>query len=209
MKALELVGRSKVFCLCLLAAALCGCARPAPEAGRSARPDAGAGAKADAPEITDPTCCGMASYNSEGVDAAWRKFTEGGRYRLARPDEMDFPQGAKAEYASDWKAASRTFSYAWGRRNFDTEKDHLVALVVDTTLDGPERFGLVIFSAPRGADEYRPYWLYRNRDLSRTMISAPSGHLMITDYKDDGTRESCDVFWNPKSRRYVCRPMRG
>jgi hypothetical protein len=27
-------------------------------------------------------------------------------------------------------------------RGFDRDKDHLVALVVDTTVDGPNRFGL-------------------------------------------------------------------
>jgi hypothetical protein len=207
MKALEIVGCVKVICFCLLSAVLCGCARPAPEAKQLTAAPA-TEARADAPETGDPTCCGMASNNSEGVGEAWQKFTESGRYRLARAEEMNFPKSTWAEWASDLKAASRTFQYAWGKRGFDTEKDHLVALVVDTTRDGPERFGLVIFSAPRGADEYRPYWLYRNRDLSRTMIAAPSGYLMITDHKDDGTRESCDVFWKPNLKRYICKPMK-
>ena len=193
---------------------MCGCARSGAESSHAAPAPTSKNAEpqptATPPEITDPTCCGLDKMrNSEGVAQTWRQFTESGQFRLARRDEMNFPERVKREWASDWESVSRPFKYAWGKRDFDTDKDHLVAIVVDTTRNDPERFSMVIFSSLSGSNEYRLYWLYRNRDLSRTMISAPSGYLMLTEYLEDGKHKGCDVFWNQKSKRYYCRPMKG
>jgi hypothetical protein len=200
--------------LCFLSLAVGSCARSGAESNQAPPPHADGSAApeptATPSEITDPTCCGPDGMrNIEGLARAWRQFTEGGRFRLARRDEMTFPESVKRERAGDWESVSRPFQYAWGKRGFDTDKEHLVAIVVDTTRDGPERFSMVIFSSPGGGNEYHPYWLYRNRNLSRTMISAPSGSLMLIEYNEDGTGEGCDVFWDQKSKRYYCKPMKG
>jgi hypothetical protein len=201
----------KLSASCFLLLAVCSCAHSGAESARVSSPVADRSAEArptaTPSEITDPTCCGLGD-NREGLARAWRQFTEGGQFRLARAGEMNFPDSAKREWASDWESVSRPYQYAWGKRGFETDKDHLVAIVVDTRRSDAGRFSLVIFSSLTGSDEYRPYWLYRNRDLSRTMISAPSGHLMLAEYGEDGSKKSCDVFWNPKSKQYYCKLMR-
>lgn len=140
---------------------MCSCSHCASESKQAALSPAYKPAETQAAaaslEITDPTCCGLASSNCEGLAEAWRKFTESGQFRLARTDEMNFPESVKRERATDWKSVSRPFQYAWGRRGFDTEKDHLVAIVVDTSRQDPERFSMVIFSCLSGSNEYRPY----------------------------------------------------
>jgi hypothetical protein len=161
------------------------------------------------PAPSDPTCCGLASNNSEGVARAWQLFTRDGRYRLARPEDMLYPDAAREKLGHDWHAYTRPFVYSWGRRNFDTEKDHLAAIVVDTTADGSDRFGLVMFSAPAGGRGYEPHWLYKGRDLSRTILSAPSGYLFVSELADDGTfLNGCEVSWVKPRRQYVCKPMK-
>jgi hypothetical protein len=200
----------KLSAFCFLLLAICSCAHSGAESKQASSLPADKNAEvqpaATPSETTDPTCCGL-DYNREGIAQAWRQFTGSGQFRLARADETNFPESAKREWASDWKSVSQPFKYAWGKRGFDTDKDHLVAIVVETARNDSERFSLVIFSSLSGSNEYLPYWLYRNRDLSRTMISAPSGYLMLTEYNEDGSKESCDVFWNPKSKQYYCKPM--
>ena len=79
---------------------------------------------------------------------------------------------------------------------------HLAAIVVDTARKDEKRFGLVIFSSPKSGDgSYQPYWVFRNRDLSRSVVWTGSGDLMLADYKDDGSREESFVQWNRQLRR--------
>jgi hypothetical protein len=198
----------KMSGLCLLLLAICSCARSSVESNQTssqlAKENAEPQPAVTPSEVTDPTCCGL-DYNHEGLPQAWRQFTENGQFRLARLDEMNFPESAKREWASDWKSINKPFRYAWGERGFDTNKDHLVAIVVDTKRNDPERFGLVIFSSPRNSKEYRPYWLYRNRDLSRMLILAFSGGLTLSQYDEAGSKKTCNVFWNQKSKQYYCK----
>ncbi|HEX8177211.1 MAG TPA: hypothetical protein VF543_19135 [Pyrinomonadaceae bacterium] len=201
----------KFSSLCFLLLTIFSCTKSGAESNlaspASANKNAEAQPAATSSEITDPTCCGL-DYNREGIAQAWRQFTESGQFRLARASDMNFPDAAKREWGSDWEKINRPFNYAWGKRGFDTDKDHLVAIAVDTTRNDAERFGLVIFSSLSGSNEYRPYWLYRNRDLSRMLILASSGGLTLSEYNEGGTRKSCDVFWDPQSQRYICKPPR-
>lgn len=211
MKLIRFKDFIKLTSICIFLLAVCSCAHSGAESNKafplSTSKNAEAQPTATPSEITDPTCCGL-DYNREGLAQAWHQFTESGQFRLARTDEMTFPESAKREWGSDWNSINQPFRYAWGKRGFDTDKDHLVAIVVDTTKSDAERFGLVIFSYPNNSKEYRPYWLYRNRDLSRMIILAFSGGLMLSEYNEDGTRNSCDVFWNTKTKRYICKPMK-
>ena len=201
---------------CLASAALLACAgcsscvvTPAPAAHEAAA--APAPQPTPTPELTDPTSGGLwrGRGNSEGVAQAWQQFTEGGRYRLAREADMRYPAAAAAKWGNDWRTNPPTFVYAWGRRNFDTEKDHLVVIVVDTTKAGPDNFGLVLFGFPDGGKGYQPYWVFRDRDLSRARLGAPSGYLSLSEASADGASfNTCDIVWNERRRRFVCVPLK-
>ena len=121
--------------------------------------------------VTDPTCCGlMEGIGRQGIDVARHAFTKDGRYRLARKN--DFKSAARAFGSDD--PLNSIFAYCWGRLGYDPYPDrfyHLAAIVVDTQRTDDGCFGLVIFSAPKNGDgTYQPYWLYLDRDLSRTVV---------------------------------------
>lgn len=198
---------------CLLCAALLACAGcRAPRAAAPAPAAAAAPPPTPAPELTDPTGGGLrhGRGNSEGVEHAWRRFTADGRYRLARAADMRYPAAAYARWGNEWRTRPHTFVYAWGRPDFDTEKDHLAAIVVDTAKEGPDNFGLVMFSHPTGGEGYRPYWVLEGRDLSRARLSAPSGYLWLAEASADGASFSaCDIVWKERRRRFVCVPTKG
>lgn len=153
---------------------------------------------------TDPNCCSYLHDEAKGIEKAWSEFTKDGKYRLATRSDMNFPESVKQKFGGDCNNIYRPFAYPWGDRGFGTLKRHLVAIVVDTTKTDASKFSLVIFSAKGKSEDYKPYWLYQNKDLSRTVIDAPSGYLFIRNYNDNGTANSCDVFWREKHNQYVC-----
>jgi hypothetical protein len=160
-------------------------------------------------ELVDPTCCGLLTRNTKGIDEAWRLFTQDGHYRLALEKDMKFPAAAKNDIANregrvEWNPFNRVFAYSWGHLGNDTDQDHLAAIVVDNSRTDDSRFGMVIFSKPKGSN-YKPYWLYRNRDLSSTVVYQVSGSLGVMNYQDDGTYKNCWVEWNSQRRQYICR----
>jgi len=120
------------------------------------------------------------SVGNQGIDKAWNRFTEGGRFRLALKD--DFKSPAK-EFGSD--SLNSIFAYCWGRLGYESSENHgyhLAAILVDTARSNDDRFGLVIFSSPKSGDgSYQPYWIYQGRDLSRTVVWTGTGDLMISD----------------------------
>src|ERR1041384_213822 len=163
----------------------------------------------EAHEIIDPTCCGLLTRNTKGIDEAWRLFTQDGHYRLSLQKNMKFSEAAKNDIAnregrSGWNPMNQVFAYSWGHLGYDTDQDHLAAIIVDNTRSDDSRFGLVIFSKPEDG-KYKTYWLYRNRDLSRTIVYQISGSLGILEYQNDGTYKGCWVEWNARHNQYICR----
>jgi hypothetical protein len=148
------------------------------------------------------------TVGNQGIDVAWHTFTKDGRYRLARKD--DFKPPARAFGSDD--PLNSIFAYCWGRIGYDPHRDHwyhLAAIVVDTHRTDDTRFGLVIFSAPKNGDgTYQPYWLYRERDLSRTVVWTGSGDLMVGEYRDDGSRDASFVQWDTRRNQYVATALR-
>lgn len=129
----------------------------------------------DPADALDPLCC--SPYASEGLKKAWLTFIQDGRYRLARKN---------------------AFEYIWGDLGYDFDPNykHLAALVVDTTRTDPNRYSVVIFSSPNGANgQYKQYWLYRDRDTPNTEISRASGYLFV---------DGCSVRWNRQRKQYAC-----
>ena len=153
---------------------------------------------------TDPTCCGLLSIGNQGIDKAWRSFTANGRYRLALKNDLKSPA---REFGSD--SLNSIFAYCWGQLGTNSVKNHLAAIVVDTSRNDADRFGLVIFSAAETADGlYKPYWVYQKRDLSGSVVWTGSGDLMVADYKEDGSREVFYVQWDKMRRRFVTSKSR-
>lgn len=146
-------------------------------------------------ELNDPFCCD--DYVPETMKQAWAVFAKDGRYRLARPSDM---KGGEA-------ALRRPYAYTWGDLGYDRDPSqtyHLAAIVIDTTRNNETRFGVLIFSAPRGAKgAYRVYWLMRDKDLSEAFFSGNSGYLELVNQKD--SFGGCDIRWNLRQMKYSCR----
>jgi hypothetical protein len=127
------------------------------------------------PSAKDPVCCDP--YTNDDLKHAWADFTRDGRYKLAR----DF-----------------AYLYSWGDLGhpYETGHKHLTVLVVDTTKTEPNRYGVVIFSAPEGeGGRYKQYWFYRDRDTPNADIHGASGYLFV---------DGCSVRWKGSSKQYVC-----
>lgn len=193
---------STLYCsyfLCL-ALAYCSCgvsakrditsrdaARQSPEPQRSS----------DLSEVTDINFP-QPTYPEE-LKEAWRHFVEGGRYRMARPDE----------FSSTAQPHIDSYGGIYLPLLFDINRDHgyddFAVIVVDTIRNDDARFGLVIFSAPEGKQRvFEASWVFRERDFSKMALSRASGRLVVTEYLDDGSQQSCFVRSDPHQRRYTC-----
>jgi hypothetical protein len=115
---------------------------------------------------------------------AWKRAGEDSRFRLAR--------------LSDFEKPSMIYDYgeiagAYG----------LAILLVDKTVEGPERFSLVIF-IERPANKYDVYWIYRNMNLSNSSMSRASGDIFVETVLEDGRVDICEIHWDKKQRRWAC-----
>ncbi len=199
-----------LICLCLAICIGFACSKSKPQSSAASNEPSSqiqTGPQKELDYTTDPTCCGLMSVGNQGIDKAWRRFTANGRYRLALKEEIKSP--AK-EFGSD--ALNSIFAYCWGRLGYDSSEEawnHLAAIVVNTSRNDDARFGLVIFSSPKAGDgSYQPYWIYQDRDLSRTVVWTGTGDLMIAEYKEDGSRAVSYVQWDSARRRFVTSKSR-
>jgi hypothetical protein len=100
-------------------------------------------------------------------------------------------------------ATTKPYIYWWGA---------FAVIVVDATRQDDDRFGIILFQDPKDlydapADQgepYRPVWLKRDLDLSRTSLSMASGYWFINEHLDDGTVKTCEVDWSKKQKKYIC-----
>lgn len=145
---------------------------------------------------TDPTCCDRGA--SDPIKRAWLKFTAGDRYRLATGNDMR------------WREQNaRAFAYASSSLGYDRHEagfHHLAAIVIDTQRNDPNRFSLLIFSAPRtDKGTYKPYWVLRNQDLSNSHLFEYLGMLDLVNENEQGSEAACQIQWDAKNGRYICR----
>lgn len=77
--------------------------------------------------------------------------------------------------------------------------------MLDTTRSAPERFGLVIFNE-LGDEKSLPtaHWVYREKDLSKTVMFWVRGELTLEEYHDDGTYDLCRIRWDKSRQEYSC-----
>lgn len=195
-------------CAYLLAAVLCACHAPpqassnlpGQEAAQTPTPQPSA-----TPEEVNPLLFGVGGGMPRG-DEAWRRFMADGRYRIARASDFNFPEAARQSHERDlvmYLAAP----YVVNDIDRDYRSRDAAVIVVDTTRNDAERFGLVIFTEPEDGDGEtvpEPFWLYRDRDLSRTFIGWNSEGMNLRTYRDDGTYTVCYVKWERRQQRYFC-----
>src|SRR6266496_4958566 len=79
---------------------------------------------------------------------AWRVFASNGRYRIARRDDLQIPEEVMKEHRSD-PFFTNLFAYVGGDFNRDGHLLDRAFIVLDTTTMAKERFGLVVFNAPK------------------------------------------------------------
>jgi len=148
------------------------------------------------PDVTDMVFP-QPTYPEE-LKEAWRRFVDG-RYRMAQADE--FSENARHHFDSYGGIYLPLLFDINGDRGYD---DYAV-IVVDTKRNDDARFGLVIFSAPEAERRvFNPSWVFRERDLSRVALSRASARLVLTEYREDGSQQSCFVRWHARQGRYTC-----
>jgi hypothetical protein len=151
------------------------------------------------PCVTEPK--NILSYDEayhQNFQKAWREFIADARYRLACDTDSALSDDAKNRQS--WYV----FNYGnWNYPKRDYE-EHFAAIVVGTTRSDPNRFGLVIFSPPKGGkNNYEINWLYKDRDLSKASVGMASGGGYVTN-NTDVDEKSCFFRWNRSKRVFEC-----
>ena len=150
----------------------------------------------------------IASGFFNGLPAAaqegWSRFTQNGQYREAHKDDFNIPEAAMRLYRDDIDRMT-AHPYVGGNINRDEKYHDFAVIVVANQRDDAERFGLVIFTQPsKSGGAYETHWLYRNRDLSRTVLEWWSGGLAMREYEEDGSSHHCYVSWDKQARSFSC-----
>src|SRR6266850_3377412 len=153
-------------------------------------------------EMSDPNTDDAPEWRKE----AWRRFTASGQYRIAHPNDFHIPEAAKTDkYRRLDLDSALSHPFRIADINQDKLFQDLAIIVVDTTRDDSQRFGLVIFNEPSdGKAIPSPHWLYHERDLSKTVLSKWSGGLILENFHEDGSTNNCYVNWNKRQQAYSC-----
>lgn len=163
------------------------------------------GREANAPSgSSDPAISG----HIKGIpkaEEAWRSFEESERYGTARPEDFRIPEWAMQAYGSDLKKAMSHPIIAGGDMNRDGAAYDFAVIVVDKNRDEATRFGVVVFNAPtKPKESYTIHWLLRERDLSKFALARASTRSFLTEYREDGSLDTCEIVWDKLQRKYVC-----
>lgn len=135
---------------------------------------------------------------------AWRQFTQDGRYRMARRDDFRIPEAVMNKHLND-PFFTNKFAYVAGDFNRDGHLLDRAFIVVDTTTTTNQRFGLVVLN--KSADKTSlpsVHWVFVSRDLSKSVLSAATDVLSLSEYHEDGNRDVCNVRWDKRREKYSC-----
>ena len=148
--------------------------------------------------LRDPAKEEYWSTYHKSLGQAWERFLQSGRYRLAEPQDFTFSEAAKAAINKHkkWQYLV-TEPYQFWCMGF-------VAIVVDTTKTGNNRFGLICFPE-EGLENIvqKPYWLLVNEDLSKAILSRASCHHWVLEYADDGTEKGRYLNFDKRRNTYT------
>jgi hypothetical protein len=133
------------------------------------------------------------------LEQAWKEFVRGSNYRVARLNDMQFSDQAKSLLVD--------LHMRFWKSQYSTNKG-LAVIVVDVTKTESNRFGLVVFRPGyhSNTETYKPYWLFRDRDLSRSALQQISSTLKLYEMEDDGSYKYCEIEWNRRREEYICIP---
>jgi hypothetical protein len=137
-----------------------------------------------------------------GAEEAWEEaFPDNGRYRKAHPGDFSFPAWV---FKNRGGPAIPNTCISGIDINRDRVWRDFAVIVVDTTRSDPERFGLVIFTAPpKRGQSYTHVWLYEQKDLSKCELSTYRGtQPLLSEYHDDGSSVMYVLGWDPARRKY-------
>lgn len=114
---------------------------------------------------------GLFDQDPKGAET-WLRFTQGGRYRMARRDDFQIPEGVMKEHLND-PFFTNKFAYVGGDFNRDGYQMDRAFIVVAMTTRAEERFGLIVLNAaPDEKSLPSLYWVLEMRDLSKSVLSA-------------------------------------
>jgi hypothetical protein len=136
----------------------------------------------------------------QSLGKAWERFLQDGRYRLALPEDFNFSEAAKKSInkRGNWQRDA-TEPYQFWCMGF-------VAIVVDTSKVGDNRFGLICFPEKWKEDglvAQKPYWLFVNKDLSKAILSRASCHHWVFEYADDGSEKTHYLNFDKRNNKYA------
>lgn len=136
----------------------------------------------------------------------WKRFIADGRYCLPNAQQFDIPESAKKDKyrAMDLESLIKQ-PYTYGSFTKDLLNQDFIAIVIDKTLPPPNNFSVVIFPEPKdGKTVPKPYWLFKNQDLSHSTVGGASNMIVLSQYADDGTSKGCFVNWNEQLKQPSC-----
>ncbi len=138
----------------------------------------------------------------------WQRFMADGRYRIARRDDFQIPEVVMKQH-QDNPFFTNEFAYVGGDFNRDGHSLDRAFIVVDTTTTTNQRFGLVVLNAPTTEGRLPSlHWVYKARYLSKSVLSAATDVLSLTEYQEDGGEEVCNVRWETQRNEYSCERVR-
>jgi hypothetical protein len=140
-----------------------------------------------------------------GVKEGMRLFASQAHYRIAGADDFKIPKWAIDRYGEELQSHIN-FPVEGGRDiNHDGVWHDYGVIVVDVSRGDAQRFGLVIFNAAPKEDAISAaYWLYRDRDLSRTFMSRLGDHFFVIELFEGKLQKTCEVVWDKTLRQYRC-----
>lgn len=128
-------------------------------------------------------------------------------YRLAQKEDYKI---ADATYqAKDDVAMAVTRPYYTGDINQDRNIIDFAVVLINTKKTDANKFNVVIFNQPKDLnDNYKPYWLYKDIDLSHHVLGWREAGLVIDEIQVDGNRNPCFVNWDKTKESYNCEAKR-
>jgi hypothetical protein len=138
---------------------------------------------------------------------AWRQFIAKGQYRLAQARDFQFSDAARHRllyvFGDSWQSRVNN-PYTGGEINHDKFYHDNAFIVVDRRRNDSNKFGLVIFNEQAGDTPHKPYWLYKERDLSKTVFGWASSGLELKEFMATGESVGCYVNWHKARQEYSC-----
>ena len=143
--------------------------------------------------------------NNHALKQAWRTFEASHQYRLAQSSDRNLSPAARERVNSNSVNQIIPSLIWWGARGYRgaTNKDFLVAIVVDSSRSDPNRFGLIVLAEPTSEGQsYKTYWVVREEDMESYLISPASGSVYVECFSRDGSEQTKEIIWDRKSRQF-------